>query len=33
MLFFERSMRGEVYYISNRYSQASNRYLKSYDPK
>ena len=33
MLFFERGMRGGVYYISNRYSQANNRSLKSYDPK
>ena len=26
-------MRGGVFYISNRYSKANNRYLKSYDPK
>ena len=29
-IFFEKSMRGEV---SNRYTKASNRYAKSYDPK
>ena len=32
-LFFEDDMRGGVSYISKRYSQASNKYLKSYDPK
>ena len=32
-IFFEKSARGGVYYISSRYSKASNRYLKSYDPK
>ena len=26
-------MRGNVFYISKRYSKASNKYLKSYDPK
>ena len=29
-IFFEKGMRGEV---SNRYTKASNRYAKSYDPK
>ena len=29
-IFFEKDMRGE---ISNRYSKANNKYLKSYDPK
>ena len=29
-IFFEKGMRGE---ISNRYSKANNKYLKSYDPK
>ena len=32
-LFFEKGMGGKVSYISKRYSQASNKYLKSYDPK
>ena len=31
-LFFENSMKGEVSYISKRYSKANNKYLKSYDP-
>ena len=32
-LFFEKGMRGEVFYISMRYSNNINKYLKSYDPK
>ena len=32
-LFFEKGTRGGISYISNRYTQANNKYLKSYDPK
>ena len=32
-LFFEKGMRSGVSYISKRYSQASNKYIKSYDSK
>ena len=32
-VFFEKGMRGGVPYLSNRYSQVNNKYLKSYDPK
>ena len=32
-LFSEEGMRGEVSYISKKYSKANNKYLKSYDPK
>ena len=32
-IFFEKRTRGEISYISNRYSKAKNKYLKSYDQK
>ena len=32
-IFFEKSTRGGMSYTSNGYSKASNKYLKSYDPK
>ena len=32
-IFFQKGTRGEISYISNRYTRANNEYLKSYDPK
>ena len=32
-IFFEKSTRGGISYISKRYSKANNNYLRSYDPK
>ena len=32
-IFFEKGARGGISYIFNRYRKATNKYLKSYDPK
>ena len=32
-ILFKKGTRGGTSYISNRYSKAKNKYLKSYDPK
>ena len=32
-IFFEKITRDGISYVSNRYSKANNKYLKSYDPK
>ena len=32
-LFFDKGIKGRIFYISNRYSKAKNKYLKSYDPE
>ena len=32
-IFFEKGTRGGISYITNRYSKANNKYLKSCDPK
>ena len=32
-LFFEKQLRGGVYYIAERYTEANNKYMKNYDPK
>ena len=32
-IFFAKGTSGAIYYISNRYSKANNKYLKSYGPK
>ena len=32
-IFSEKGARGKIYYISNRYSKANNRYLKSVESK
>ena len=32
-IFFKKDTRGGISYISNKYSKASNKHLKSYDPK
>ena len=33
ILFSEKDITGDFSYISKRYSQANNKYLKSYDSK
>ena len=32
-IFFQKGTRGAISYISNRYSKANNKYLKSYYPQ
>ena len=32
-IFFEKHTKSGISYISNRYSKANKKYLKSYDPK
>ena len=32
-IYFETGIRGEIPYLSNRFSKANNKYLKSYDSK
>ena len=32
-IFFEKGTRDGISYISNKYSTASNKYLKYYDPR
>ena len=32
-ILFEKGTRDGISYISNRYSKAKNKYMKSYDPK
>ena len=32
-VFFQKGTRGGISYISKRYIKASNKYLKSHDPK
>ena len=32
-ILFKKGTKGGISYISNRYSNANNKYLKSYDPK
>ena len=31
--FFEKDVRSGIFYLSERYSKANNKKLKSYDPK
>ena len=32
LLFIEKGLRGGISYIAKRYSEANNKYMKSYDP-
>ena len=31
-LFIEKELRGRIYYIAKRYSEANNKYMKNWDP-
>ena len=31
-IFFEKGTRDGIFYVSNKYSKANNKYLKSHDP-
>ena len=31
-LFIEKDLRGEIYYIAERYAKANKKHMKNYDP-